>query len=172
MPSGRSIDNTTAFIIDFGVRRCGKPLAKIEEAWTILASTSFRAGGGVGLGHAYCSNVNPSRGSWQSGSHGSRFWRGGYPEAEVESYTDALMRAWGKTVMLPHFAAPFRLANPECITVAGWARVAPKRLLRQRLPRACYGLAGELLIAEREGRRGREGRGGSQQRSPRHRRAA
>ena len=77
-----------------------------------------------------------------------------------------------KTVMLPHFAAPFRLANPECITVAGWARVAPKRLLRQRLPRACYGLAGELLIAERQGRRGREGWGGSEQRSPQHRRAA
>ena len=77
-----------------------------------------------------------------------------------------------KTVMLPHFAAPFRLANLECTTVAGWARVAPKRLLRQRLPRACYGLAGELLIAERQGRRGREGRGGSEQRSPRHRRAA
>jgi alpha-N-acetylglucosaminidase len=54
--SRHSIDDVYAFIVDFGVRRCGKRLAKIETAWAILANTTFRRGGGVGLGHAYCSS--------------------------------------------------------------------------------------------------------------------
>ena len=87
----KSIDNVTAFITDFGVRRCGKRLSKVERAWTLLANTTFRAGGGVGLGHAYCSNINPARGNWQKPS----FWRGGYTAAaEVQAYADQLMEAW------------------------------------------------------------------------------
>jgi hypothetical protein len=32
-PTGkRSIDNITGFIVDFGVRRCGKRVEKIEQA--------------------------------------------------------------------------------------------------------------------------------------------
>lgn len=61
-----SIDNVTGFIVDFGVRRCGKRLPKVEQAWAILANTTFRAGGSVALGHAYCTNLNPARGSWVS----------------------------------------------------------------------------------------------------------
>ncbi len=60
----RSIDNITSFIVDFGVRRCGKRVDQIEQAWLILAKTTFRAGGGVGLGHAYVSS--------HSNSHHSR----------------------------------------------------------------------------------------------------
>ena len=88
-PGGkRSIENVTGFIVDFGVRRCGKRVDKIEQAWAILANTTFRAGGGVGLGHAYCSNAQPS-------VTRREFWKGGYKTAgDIQGYTDALMQAW------------------------------------------------------------------------------
>ena len=38
----RSIDNTTAFIVDFGVRRCGKRLAKIEQAEEFLRGLGLK----------------------------------------------------------------------------------------------------------------------------------
>ena len=91
-PSRRSIDDVPSFIVDFGVRRCGKRLPKVEQAWQILANTTFRAGSGVGLGHAYCSNYNPANANW---AEYRSFWRGGYhTDADVTAYTDALMRAW------------------------------------------------------------------------------
>jgi hypothetical protein len=83
------------FLVDFGVRRCGKRLPAVEEAWKILARTTFRSGGGVGLGHAYCTNINPKGLKLCSLTSGCGFWRGGYNTAtDVAAYTDDLMEAW------------------------------------------------------------------------------
>ncbi len=52
---------------NWGVRRCGKALPAVDEAWSILANTTFRAGQGTLLSHRYCGNYFPSAsasGAW------------------------------------------------------------------------------------------------------------
>ena len=83
--------NTTQYMQDWGAQRCGKRLPRVEQAWKILSTTTYRAGQGVGLGHRYCSNTFPGSGSIPS----SGFWRGGYEtDEEASAYSAQLLTAW------------------------------------------------------------------------------
>ena len=83
--------STTQYLQDWGAQRCGKRLPAVDQAWAILANTTYRSGQGVGLGHRYCSNVFPGSGEIPSGG----FWRGGYEaEGDAAAYTAQLLTAW------------------------------------------------------------------------------
>ena len=77
----------------------GQRLPAVEQAWGILAHTTFRSGQGVGLGHRYCSNYFPPANwdAWltQKKQMEGLFWRGGYEtDAEAATYTAQLFTAW------------------------------------------------------------------------------
>lgn len=93
--SGIPVPSTIQYLQDWGVQRCGKRLPQVEQAWGILADTTFRSGQGVGLGHRYCSNFFPPA-NWNSSVlEEGVFWRGGYStDAEAIEYTAQLYKAW------------------------------------------------------------------------------
>jgi alpha-N-acetylglucosaminidase len=92
---GVPVPSTTQYLKDWGAQRCGKRLPQVEQAWEILANTTFRSGQGVGLGHRYCSNFFPPA-NWDSSVEAEgAFWRGGYKtDAEAGVYTAQLFDAW------------------------------------------------------------------------------
>ena len=100
--AGRSEDeglNTTAYLVQWGTQRCGKPLPAVQQAWVLLANTTYRPGTKPALGHRYCSNVNPSNNAWANSGKGwtksNSFWRGGWSrEEDVADYAAQLFRAW------------------------------------------------------------------------------
>jgi len=95
------VDAVTDYLVDFGVRRCGKPVAAVAQAWRLLANSTFRAGSGVGLNHAYCSDANV--GYYTGGWTKAKFWRGGYDsDVAAAAYAAQLFQAW---VLLTESAA-------------------------------------------------------------------
>lgn len=91
-PQGVPVPSTTQYLQDWGAQRCGKRLPQVEQAWAILATTTFRSGQGVGLGHRYCSNYFPTA-TWEAAE--GLFWRGGYTtDAQAGVYAAQIFSAW------------------------------------------------------------------------------
>merc|ERR1719272_1872788 len=91
--------STSEYLQAWGSQRCGNPLPDVQRAWSILANTTYRAGVGTGLGHRYCSNVNPGNSAWANAGGGwssvTSFWQGGYTHADdVNDYASQLFEAW------------------------------------------------------------------------------